>query len=168
MKDLTDNLECSSFISSILIGNCPKCGSSNTHDCEAKKYIPDSKTIEDEHEVDGVKRIKGIIEVGSNCPVAMKINDVSIGHCDDCDHLWCLECHSKLTLENPNCKHWEICGECGKTPDYPEDCHFSKEIEEGTLMVNPCLLNCPLIDGCTRCPYDFEKYQCSKIKQAKH
>ena len=27
-------------------------------------------------------------------------------------YLWCLDCGSELSVENPNCGHWLVCDEC--------------------------------------------------------
>lgn len=68
------------------------------------------------------------------------ISQVMIGDCPDCGYLWCLECRSELSIENLECKHWGICGECGKTDEFPEDCPSKEEDEEEDFVVNPCFL----------------------------
>jgi hypothetical protein len=68
------------------IGVCPKCGSENTHSCEKLEYI---STNDDEK--------------ASNCQLALKLNDITIGHCDVCSHMWCLECGERISLKNQSC-----------------------------------------------------------------
>ncbi len=65
---------------------CPKCGSRNTHSCEKLEYV----SISDD-------------EKDSNCKLALKLDDITIGHCDICNHIWCLECGKKIFLGNQSC-----------------------------------------------------------------
>ena len=78
-----ETIERDCFIYGIMIGKCPKCGSNNVHDCEARSPIIDNYNL------------------GSDCEVAKKLNDHCVGHCDDSGYLWCLECGTKLSLKNP-------------------------------------------------------------------
>ncbi len=92
---LKETLLCDQFVNQILIGSCPKCGSNNVHDCKAQSPI----------------MVKGFLsgiyrQYGSNCPVAMKLDDSRVAHCDDCNYLWCLECGAELSFEDPDCDHW--------------------------------------------------------------
>ena len=70
----------------ITIDVCPKCGSENTHSCEKLEHV---SAIDDEKD--------------SNCSVALELNDITIGHCDVCSHIWCLECCKKISLRNLSC-----------------------------------------------------------------
>ena len=68
------------------IGVCPQCGSENTHSCEKLEYV---SAIDDEKD--------------SNCPVVLELDDITIGHCDVCSHIWCLECRKQISLRNLSC-----------------------------------------------------------------
>ena len=68
------------------IGTCPQCGSKNTHSCEKFEYVPASDDEKD-----------------NNCQFALKLDDITIGHCDVCSHIWCLECGKKISLRNRSC-----------------------------------------------------------------
>jgi hypothetical protein len=60
-------LQCDShreFISAIMVGNCPECGSKNTHDCDAES---------------------------NTCLTAQRIDAIDIGHCETCNYLWNLD-----------------------------------------------------------------------------
>lgn len=164
-KILTKNdIERDAFISSVMVGLCPNCGSNNTHDCSKEEYVAGPETAISEQRVAEVEVAKDVVRIGSDCPTAMRLDDLTIGHCDDCSYLWCLECGSELSIDKPMCGHWEICEDCGKTDEFPDFCHFKAEAEAGELVVNPCLLDCPNIHECSKCPYDFEIENCPKIK----
>jgi hypothetical protein len=136
-KDLSTSevLQADNFVNNLLIGPCPKCGSGNVHDCEAQ-----SPTME--------KSVMFAMyrQYGSNCPVAKKLNDPGVGHCDDCGFLWCLGCGSKLTEDEPNCGHWLLCD--------PENCDENKELIDYEDNV---------IEGAYSCPYDGSWQDCPKI-----
>jgi hypothetical protein len=136
-----------------MVGPCPRCESNNTHDCSKVEYVAD---VNDER----------LVRMGSDCPMAEEIDDITIGHCDDCNYLWCLECGNELPEGEMVCSHWSICGDCGRTLEYPDDCPSKDEAESGELLlVNPCLCECPYIDRCTKCPYDDDISRCPKIKE---
>jgi hypothetical protein len=61
------------FVNRIMVGECPKCGSENTGDCE---HDPE-------------------------------IDNVLVGRCFDCGHLWCTECGRRLEQSSPECECWE-------------------------------------------------------------
>jgi hypothetical protein len=151
VADEFDRIARDSFINEILVGPCPRCGSLNTHDCEAPTF-----ELEEAEEK--------IVKFGSECGVAREIDDNTIGHCDDCDYLGCLECEAELKIDSPVCVHWSICGSCGRTLEYPDDCPWKDEAESGDLLVNTCMCECPSIEKCTKCPYDDDIRQCRKIK----
>ena len=150
-EDLRDRLDQAYFINQIFVGDCPRCGSSNTHDCMALIHEPSPLDPQE------------TMEMGSDCGVAMEIDDIAVGHCDDCGHLWCLECGSQLSVDSPNCTHWELCESCGRTTEFPPHCDFREEVESGELLEDPCLLGCPFIDECNRCPYTMDIRDCPKI-----
>ena len=145
-------LESGLFTSQLLIGACPRCGSYNVHDCQAPEF-------------ELVQSGKKILKMGSECEEARKIDDITVGHCDDCGYLWCLECESELSIDNPVCGHWAICDECEKTFDIPSTCSFKEKVEKGEMIAAPCLLDCPDIQNCMKCPFTEIKY-CSKIARA--
>jgi len=132
------------FIREIMIGNCPKCGSPNIHDCSAPEFVPD---------IEGKP-----MKIGSECPVARMLDDPCIGHCDDCGYLWCLECCSGLSIENPNCEHWKICEKC----DVEEVISEMDEEELSNLWIS--------IEDCINkgiCPYEGQIFECPKIKKGR-
>jgi len=128
------------FISRMMVGNCPNCGSDNTHDCEAPTFVVSPIVPFYEGEP---KRIE---KMGSECEVARKIDDITVGHCDDCGHIWCLECGNKLTLEKPVCGHWEICDGCDQAENLRDN--------QGNI-----------IEDTVTCPFDADITQCPKIKR---
>jgi len=92
-------VELNAFISNLLVGPCPRCGSHNTHDLGK---IPDYP--------------------GPYCPMTERYDDPTIGHCDDCGYLWCLECGKEISEEDITpcgmilCGHYAICSECDIAP----------------------------------------------------
>jgi hypothetical protein len=66
------------FVTRIMVGDCPACGSDNVDDCE--------------HDT--------------------QIEDITVGQCFDCGHLWCLECGEPLERGATECDHWKICEQC--------------------------------------------------------
>jgi len=62
------------FVNRIMVGDCPKCGSNKTGDCE---HDPD-------------------------------IEDITMGRCFDCGHVWCTVCDAPYTQGQDSC---EVCGE---------------------------------------------------------
>lgn len=119
-----------------MIGGCPNCGSSNVHDCEIQTPIMEKLPISGDY-----------FQFGSNCPIAKKIEDidaglgVGIGHCDDCNFLWCLDCGSELSIEDPHCGHWGVCTGCSRS------------------KIN--------LDETPNCPYEADITNCLKIKRWK-
>lgn len=150
VKDSAE-LERDFFISQLMVGNCPNCGSNNTHDCEAPNFV--SSPFESQEQV---------FKLGSECGIARELDDPTVGHCDDCNYIWCLDCGSELTLDRHICGHWKICDECGRESDFPSTCPYKEEADTGDLIVNPCL-SCPSIYECSRCPYENNTIDCPKI-----
>jgi hypothetical protein len=68
----SDDLNERAFISTVMVGPCPRCGSQNTHDCFYD---------EEEHHP----------EFGE-CPLIKAIDDPIVGHCEECDSVFCIEC----------------------------------------------------------------------------
>ena len=126
------------FLSRIMVGGCPKCGSENSHTCEA----PISESCKIIVPYPRVQQEDKIMRVGSECEIAMKLNNVGVGHCDDCGYLWCLDCGSELSIEEPDCGHHEIC----------EGCEDLKEMinDEGNIM--GCAFVCTLSVPEWKCP----------------
>src|SRR5271169_2833857 len=50
-----------------------------------------------------------------------EIEDITIGLCKDCGHVWCTECGRTVT-KGSACEHWEICDRCTKKKDELGDC----------------------------------------------
>ena len=141
MKELKQgDIERDYFISRMTVGDCPNCGSNNTHDCEAP-HFESGKMIVPYEGYEGGK----IIKLGSECEVARKLDDIGVGHCCDCGYLWCLSCGAELTIENPNCGHWNIC----------DDCNELEEMKDNRGNI---------IEGAYTCLYDGEIHNCPKIK----
>lgn len=111
-----DTIQRDAFISSMMVGDCPKCGSPNTHDCEAVTF---------DYDVEGEIR-----KLGSDCEVAKKLDDPTIGHCDDCDYLWCLECDNQLSPQKPLCGHYEVCESCEKENECPQPAFECSKIKK--------------------------------------
>jgi len=157
-EDLNDTLARDYFINQVfgLVGPCPRCNSTNTHDCEASHFILDDM------EIPGFE--PKIIKMGSDCPIAKEVDDITIGHCDDCGYIWCLLCRREIDIDHPACFHWAICGDCGRTDEYPNDCPSKDEVEAGELLVNPCWCECSRIEECSHCPYEWELYMCPRIQ----
>ncbi len=61
------------FVNRLFVGDCPKCGSSDTGDCE-------------------------------NDP---EIDNLLVGRCYQCGHLWCTECGRPLDPKSPDCPCWD-------------------------------------------------------------
>jgi hypothetical protein len=127
------------FLREIFVGNCPRCGSSNTHDCKAPDFALD---------LEGKP-----MKIGSECSVARMLDNPCVGHCDDCDYLWCLECGCELSMDNPVCGHWVICEECNieevKLSLTEEDLdtlsEYFVDLSEDTCPFEACVFNCPKI-----------------------
>ena len=60
------------FISAIMVGSCPECGSRNTHDCTYDDGEPHREFGE--------------------CPFIKAIDDPLTGHCEECSAVFCIEC----------------------------------------------------------------------------
>jgi hypothetical protein len=90
------------FINFLLVDHCPRCGSGNVHNCQVKAPIVEGSVSPFLNSVFGE----------TNCPVAKEVDDPRAGHCDDCGYLWCLRCNSEMSLKEPRCGCWSICGEC--------------------------------------------------------
>lgn len=74
-KMSSDDLSKRAFISTIMVGPCPRCGSQNTHDC-----FYDEEEQHPEFE----------------CPLIKAIDGPFIGHCEHCDTVFCIECHKAI------------------------------------------------------------------------
>jgi hypothetical protein len=68
------------FISRVMVGPCPRCGSQNTHDCfyDEEEYHP---------------------ELGE-CPLIKAIDDPIVGHCEECNSVFCIECAKVITASS--------------------------------------------------------------------
>lgn len=71
-SDDVNDLNEKAFISMIMVGPCPRCGSRNTHDCfyDEEEYHP---------------------EFGE-CPLIKAIDDPMLGDCEECGSVFCIEC----------------------------------------------------------------------------
>ena len=163
--DIKERLERDFFIFQVMVGNCPRCGSSNTHDCEAPHFAPNSNPPLTDLESTG--SVNEIIKLGSECGVAREIDDNTIGHCDDCDFLWCLECGSQLTVDKlvkfPLCGHWVVCGKCSEENHYLDGdeireilCPKCEHWDDGCQNEGDCIYN-------VQCPYGGRVSECPTI-----
>ena len=75
--DKSSEIEHAEFLSAMMVGSCPACGSNFTHDCESKESS----------------------NTGWTCEVAKQLDAIDIGHCDKCGMLWCLECGEMIGSE---------------------------------------------------------------------
>jgi len=161
--DKQERIAAEFFANYFLVGNCPNCGSWNTHDCEAPDFdvfpiVP----------INGAP--KQIIKSGSECGVARQLDNPSIGHCDDCGYLWCLDCGTELSIENPDCGHWEICDKCYEDEGYLViDDIIDKICKQCEFWdnANGCQLENPSKCEETKpheCPYEGQWHECPKIK----
>ncbi len=109
MKELKNkDIERELFINEVMgTGPCPKCGGLNVHDCSAPEFVT-VPTVPFPFD----PTYKETIKIGSECEVARKLDNIFIGHCDDCNYIWCLDCGSELSIENPVCKHILFCENC--------------------------------------------------------
>jgi len=55
------------------------------------------------------------------CDEMEGIDDPTVGLCEDCKLMWCLECGMKLDNDG-QCGHWDVCEECPEERDEYEDC----------------------------------------------
>lgn len=143
-KALTkEDLERIEFIREIMVGDCPNCGSPNTHDC---------------------------LREGSDCEMAKNFDDPTIGHCDDCGYLWCLECGSELTVDDPVCGHWEVCEACWEERSYlgldeimEKICKKCEHWNDGRQMARENIfMECERIKP-YQCPYEGRISECLRI-----
>jgi hypothetical protein len=74
------DLDEKAFVSRIMVGPCPRCGNQNTHDCfyDEEEYHP---------------------ELGE-CPLIKAIDDPIVGHCEECDNVFCIECAKVITASS--------------------------------------------------------------------
>jgi hypothetical protein len=66
-----------------------------------------------------------------DCDHDPEIDDILVGRCYECGHLWCLECQRLLTKEQPHCDCYED-EEDEFEDDEFEDDEFEDEEEEDT------------------------------------
>lgn len=70
---IADSDSAEEFVNRIFVGDCPKCNSSDTGDCE-------------------------------NDP---EIENLLVGRCYQCGHMWCTECEKPLDPKSPDCPCWD-------------------------------------------------------------
>jgi len=56
-----------------------------------------------------------------DCEEVPEIEDITLGLCQDCGHMWCTEC-GRTVAKGSACEHWEICERCTKKKDTFGDC----------------------------------------------
>ncbi len=70
---IDDSDSAEEFINRIFVGDCPKCNSSDTGDCEKDP----------------------------------EIENLLVGRCYECAHMWCTECEKPLDPKSPECPCWD-------------------------------------------------------------
>lgn len=160
-SDRDSMLEKDFFISRIMVGDCPRCGSINTHDCGASDFDP--LTIDSP---------ENVFEKGSECWAVGELDDPTIGHCDDCDYLWCIECGSQISVDERVCGHWAICDECSSENGYMTlDEILEKVCPKCEHWDDVCLLDDPLLCDEVweyKCPYEIDISECPTIRKWKN
>ena len=56
-----------------------------------------------------------------DCEDVAEIEDITLGLCKDCGHIWCTECGRTVT-KGSSCEHWKICERCTRKKDELGDC----------------------------------------------
>ena len=56
-----------------------------------------------------------------DCEEVPGIEDITLGFCNKCGHLWCSEC-GRPVAKGTTCEHWEICKTCSSKKDTFGDC----------------------------------------------
>jgi hypothetical protein len=52
--------------------------------------------------------------------------DLTVGHCEACGYLWCLECDSRLSA-GTRCGHWDVCEACSQVDEATGVCGISPD-----------------------------------------
>jgi len=128
------------FVREIMVGNCPRCGSDHTFDCE---HSPAAEEVRD-------------ITIG-HCL------DCDTYWCLGCGYIF-----EKVEKER-ECPHWEICARCSKEKGYLDPIEFVEQIcARCENYDNGCQLEDPL--ECEKraqfcCPYEIDVSECPKIRK---
>jgi len=56
-----------------------------------------------------------------DCEDVPEIEDIGLGLCKDCGHIWCTYC-GRTVAKGSACEHWNICERCTKKKDKFGDC----------------------------------------------
>ena len=64
-----------------------------------------------------------------DCRKVEGINDITLGLCMGCGHLWCLECGRSL-VANVHCNHWCICLLCDRLDTCDVDLRECSKLRE--------------------------------------
>ena len=98
------------------------------------------------------------------------LEDVTVGHCLDCETYWCLECGYVFDKveKGTQCPHWGICDQCYKEHGYLDVGDFVEKIcptcehyEDGCLLEDPS--QCEK-EGEFLCPYHVDVSECPRIE----
>lgn len=141
----------------------------------------------DEHEPrqleDWLKWDKTVREsMVSTCPICFSehtydcennplLEDITIGHCLDCEAYWCLDCGYifEVVEKGATCPHFDICDQCPKEQGcldlgtvIEKECPTCKFYDNGCWLENPA--------DCEHgwaycCPYDEDFSECPKIEE---
>lgn len=96
------------------------------------------------------------------------LEDISVGHCLDCETYWCLDCGYifEVVEKGITCPHWDICNRCPKEPGGPDvDVVIEKDCPTCKFYYNGCRLENPADCEYGRCPYDEDFSECPKIEE---
>jgi hypothetical protein len=56
-----------------------------------------------------------------DCEEEREVEDITVGLCNSCGHLWCTEC-GRPVVRGSTCEHWGICEQCAENKDEFGDC----------------------------------------------
>jgi hypothetical protein len=56
-----------------------------------------------------------------DCDEIVGIEDITIGLCEDCGYIWCLECGVPVE-RGEICGHWQVCEDCEEEKDEYDEC----------------------------------------------
>lgn len=99
------------------------------------------------------------------------LENITVGHCLDCETYWCLECSYifKVVEKEATCPHWDICNRCPKElccldlgTVIEKECPTCKFYDNGCRLENP--RECEH-RWAYRCPYESDFSECPKIEK---
>ncbi len=79
-----------------------------------------------------------------DCEDVAETEDITIGLCKDCGHIWCTECGRTVT-KGSTCEHWAICDRCRKKKDEFGDCGIPHGSARKLQRMKPWKMKMPCI-----------------------